>query len=85
MTLTTLERLRAIRAGDDLPMDIITPDELPPVWREFYDYRAAIREFDGGQAREHAEAAAFTETIRAWRGSEADEPWHRPTDSGWRR
>ncbi len=38
--LTTLERLRAIRAGDDLPMDIITPDELPPVWREFCDYRA---------------------------------------------
>ncbi len=25
----------------------------------------------GGQAGEHAEAEAFTETIRAWRGSEA--------------
>ena len=68
--LTTLERLRAVRAGDDLPIDIITPDELPPVWREFYDYRAAVREFDCKQAREHAEAEAFTEAIRAWRGSE---------------
>ncbi len=54
-------------------MDIITPDELPPVWREFYESRAAVREFDGGQAREHAEAEAFTETIRAWRGSGAVE------------
>ncbi len=52
-------------------MDIITPDELPPVWREFHDYRAAIREFDDGRARELAEAEAFTETIRAWRGSDA--------------
>ena len=68
--LTTLERLRAIRAGDDLPMDIITPDELPPVWREFYDYRAARRECAGGQAREHGGAEAFTGTIRAWRLSE---------------
>ncbi len=78
--LTTLERLRAIRAGDDQPMDIITPDELPPVWREFYEYPAAAREFDGGQAREHAEAEAFTETIRAWRRSGADESWRGPTD-----
>ena len=64
-----MERLRAVRAGEPLPTDIITPDELPPVWREFYEHRAAIREFDGGQAREHAEAEAFKETIRAWRES----------------
>ena len=70
MITATLERLRAVRAGDDLPTDIITPDELPPDWREFYEYRAAIREFDGHQHREHAEAEAFIETIQRWRAME---------------
>ena len=49
-----------------------TLDDLPGVWRELYEERAAIREHDGGQAREHAEAEALTETIAAMRA--ASEP-----------
>ena len=39
-------------------------DELPERWREWYEERAAIREFDGGQAREVAERAASREIMR---------------------
>lgn len=46
-----------------------TLDDLPGVWRELYEERAAIREYDGGQAREHAEAEALTETIAAMRAA----------------
>ncbi|HSW45111.1 MAG TPA: hypothetical protein VLM89_06030 [Phycisphaerae bacterium] len=45
----------------------IGPDDLPPEWRERYEERAAIREYDGGQAREHAEAEALRETLEAMR------------------
>ena len=36
----------------------ITVAELPPDWRVEFEERAAIREYDGGQLREHAEAEA---------------------------
>ncbi|MCG3139125.1 MAG: hypothetical protein HJJLKODD_03004 [Phycisphaerae bacterium] len=39
------------------------PDQLPERWRELYEERAAIREFDGGQAREHAETEALKEIL----------------------
>ena len=45
----------------------ITPDDLTGSWRELYEERAAIREYDGGQAREHAEAEALCEIISAMR------------------
>lgn len=48
-------------AGPTLP----TTTDLPDDWREYYEERAAIREYDGGQAREHAEAEALQETLRA--------------------
>jgi TubC N-terminal docking domain len=48
----------------------LVPDDLPELWREMYEERAAIREYDGGQAREHAEAEALTETIAAMRRAE---------------
>jgi hypothetical protein len=47
------------------PAVIDGPDHLPEFWRDHYEERAAIREHDGGQAREHAEAEALRETIRA--------------------
>ena len=40
-----------------------TPGDLPADWRCEFEERAAIREYDGGQAREHAEAEAFTEIL----------------------
>ena len=59
-------------SGDDPgvaiePEPAIDPDDLPPEWREHYEERAAIREYDGGQAREHAEAEALRETLDAMR------------------
>lgn len=51
-------------------MNPLRPPRRPSVNLLGHDYRAAVREFDGKQAREHAEAEAFTEAIRAWRGSE---------------
>lgn len=57
----------------DLQGDVRTPDDLPPYWREHYEERAAIREFEGGQAREHAEAEALRETLAAMK-REKDRP-----------
>ena len=45
------------------------PHDLPGAWREWYEERAAIREYDGGQAREHAEAEALQETVDAMRAA----------------
>lgn len=39
------------------------PDDLPGDWRVWFEERAAIREYDGGLPREHAEAEALAETI----------------------
>ena len=39
------------------------PADLSPEWRELYAERAAVREYDGGQAREHAEAEALAEVL----------------------
>ena len=41
----------------------LTPDDLPWDWRIEWEERAAIREYDGGQAREHAEAEALREVV----------------------
>ena len=49
------------------PDSTLTATELPADWREWYEERAAVREYDGGQAREHAEAEALRETIDAMR------------------
>ena len=42
---------------------IAYPEHLPEEWQSEWAERAAIREFDGGQAREHAEAEALTEIL----------------------
>ena len=41
----------------------ICPADLSGPWRELYEERAAIRQYDGGQAREHAEAEALREIV----------------------
>lgn len=43
--------------------DSLDPMDLPPEWRIEWEERAAIREYDGHQAREHAEAEALREII----------------------
>lgn len=42
----------------------IGPWDLPADWRVEFEERAAIREYEGGQAREHAEAEALGEIVR---------------------
>ncbi|MEQ8652421.1 MAG: hypothetical protein RIC87_08155 [Kiloniellales bacterium] len=42
------------------------PDWDAEDWRNFFDERAGIREFDGGLDRQAAEAAAFTDTLEEW-------------------
>ena len=42
---------------------------LPGDWRLDFEERAAIREYDGGQSREHAEAGALAEIIAAMRAA----------------
>ena len=50
--------LGTVRASDPE----MTPEALA---RDLYEERAAIREFDGGQDRAEAEAAAWQEAMRA--------------------
>jgi len=45
----------------------IQPDDLPETWRELYEERAGVREYAGGQSREHAEAEALREIIMMMR------------------
>lgn len=47
----------------ETPSGYLVPADLPDPWRELYEERAAIREFDGGQPREHAEAEALKEIL----------------------
>jgi hypothetical protein len=45
----------------------MSPGDLPPDWRIEWEERAAIREHEGGQAREHAEAEALREIVQRMR------------------
>ena len=45
------------------PPRFLAPDDLPGDWRVDWEERAAIREYEGGQTREHAEAEAFNEVL----------------------
>lgn len=68
---SALDRLRRLRAGtprepgNQLPN--LTVADLTPEWRLEFEERAAIREYDGGQAREHAEAEALKEILAKMR------------------
>ena len=48
----------------------LTVGDLPPDWRIEWEERAAIREFDAGQVREHAEAEAFGEIVARMRAAD---------------
>lgn len=48
----------------------ITPADFPEYWREHYEERAAIREYEGNQPREQAEAEALRETIVLMKAAE---------------
>jgi hypothetical protein len=41
----------------------LTPDDLSAAWREVYEERAAIREYDGGLPRELAEHHALLDVL----------------------
>jgi len=43
----------------------ISPQESPPDWREFWEERAAIRQYDGGFTRGEAEDLALAEVLEA--------------------
>jgi hypothetical protein len=45
---------------------------LPPAWREFFEERAGVREFDGGWPRAEAERLALAYTLRAMRRASQD-------------
>ena len=45
------------------PCSGVRIEDLSPDWRVEWEERAAIREYDGGQAREHAEAEALREIV----------------------
>jgi len=48
----------------------MTLAELSAYWRVEFEERAAIREYDGGQAREHAEAEALREIVERKRAAD---------------
>ncbi len=50
-------------------LDIEQPEDLPAEWWVEWGERAAVRQFDGMQAREHAEAEALTEIIARMRAA----------------
>ena len=66
MKTDALERLRALRGETPRYQ---TPGDLPADWRCEFEERAAIREYDGGQVREHAEAEAFSEILARMRAA----------------
>lgn len=61
-------RLRAGRLSSDAIAWVKEhkAEVMQEIWPEYDDFeeRAAIREFDGGQSREDAEAAAYDEVMR---------------------
>ena len=64
------------------PRPPTTQEGDPDLARELFEERAAIREFDGGQDRAHAEREAAREAgltiLAAWR-READDPFNPAT------
>ena len=49
-------------------------EELPERWREWYEERAGIREFDGGWTRDKAEKQAMLEIVTRMGKKEENAP-----------
>ena len=64
---TGTERVRTARTA--LSLCIGTLADLPADWRIEWEERAAVREYDGGQCREHAEAEALAEIVERMRAA----------------
>jgi hypothetical protein len=58
--------LAATREGATLPSNETPAADEEGYWRDFFEERAAHREFDGGHSRPDAERLAFGEMILAW-------------------
>ena len=71
-----LERIKELvspnvpKAQADASGVIISPGDLPMDWRIDFEERAAILEYDGGLAREEAEARALREILKRIRRTE---------------
>lgn len=71
-TLERLRRLRIARRQGRDPSELLSPaptyrgwmvTDLPPDWREHYEERAAIFEFDANMTRRDAEWFALIEAV----------------------
>jgi hypothetical protein len=60
----------AVETALGIAISIIDPDALPGDWRIEFEERAAVREHDGKQLREHAEAAALGEVLNRMRAAD---------------
>ena len=79
LALERLREFRAARPRSDAPLRSTasaptalpetTGADLPADWRLEFEERAAIREYDGGQLREFAEAEALREIITQMRAA----------------
>lgn len=49
----------------------MTPNDLPPEWREWYEERAGVMEYEANMSREDAEKLAMRETLEAMRKAKA--------------
>lgn len=67
MLRTNKSAVLAYLTSASAPPSVENPGDLPPEWRIEWEERAAIREYDGGQVREHAEAEAFQEILARMR------------------
>ena len=57
------------------PFSTVCADDLPAEWRELYEERAGIRQYDGQQNRANAERLALLEVVIQMRVVDApDEP-----------
>lgn len=54
-------------------------------WRELYEERAAIKQFDGGMPKEKAEREAREECRDIWRRATGRQPWQQQDQNPTRR
>lgn len=83
-----LEAIRHHKAGIVALLSVDDEGWTAEDWRAFYDERAGIAEFDGGQTRTEAEATAFDCCVTEWlnRHPQRSDPslcaWCRKPDKG---